>query len=76
MNPFGFFSVFSPDILNISTGTEAIVKSKLIFNEHQRRVLEANPNVKAVSDRHFKDYVDYKQATSFDELRGLVNEQM
>lgn len=25
--------------------------SKIIFNEHQRRLLEANPNVNSVSDR-------------------------
>lgn len=25
--------------------------SKIIFNEHQQRVLEANPNIASVSDR-------------------------
>lgn len=34
--------------------------SKIIFNEHQRRILEANPNVSSVSDRSIQYNPDFK----------------
>lgn len=34
--------------------------SKIIFNEHQSRALEANPNVTAVSDRTIQYTPDFK----------------
>lgn len=34
--------------------------SKIIFNEHQRRILEANPNVKSVSDRSIQYNPEFK----------------
>lgn len=34
--------------------------SKILFNEHQRRQLEANPNVKSVSDRAIQYTADFK----------------
>lgn len=34
--------------------------SKIIFNEHQRRLLEANPNVNSVSDRSIQYNPDFK----------------
>jgi transposase len=34
--------------------------SKIIFNEHQRRILEANPNVSSVSDRSIQYNPEFK----------------
>ena len=34
--------------------------SKIIFNEHQRRLLEANPNVNSVSDRSIQYKPEFK----------------
>ncbi|PUB02966.1 hypothetical protein C8K15_11984, partial [Paenisporosarcina sp. OV554] len=34
--------------------------SKIIFNEHQRRQIESNPNVTSVSDRTIQFAYDFK----------------
>jgi len=34
--------------------------SKILFNEHQRRLLEANPNVNSVSDRSIQYKPEFK----------------
>jgi len=34
--------------------------SKIIFNEHQRRILETNPNVNSVSDRSIQYNPEFK----------------
>ena len=44
--------------------------SKIIFNEHQRRVLEANPNVKAVSDRMIQYTPEFKVKAVKENLQG------
>lgn len=44
--------------------------SKIIFNEHQRRVLEANPNVKAVSDRTIQYTPEFKVKAVKENLQG------
>ena len=44
--------------------------SKIIFNEHQRRILEANPNVKAVSDRVIQYTPEFKVKAVKENLQG------
>lgn len=44
--------------------------SKIIFNEHQRRVLEANPNVKAVFDRTIQYTPEFKVKAVKENLQG------
>ncbi|MGH2316978.1 hypothetical protein ACRC6Q_04370 [Planococcus sp. SE5232] len=44
--------------------------SKIIFNEHQRRVLEANPNVKTVTDRMIQYTPEFKVKAVKENLQG------
>lgn len=44
--------------------------SKIIFNEHQRRQIEANPYVVSVSDRSIQYTVDFKLKAVQDNLKG------
>ena len=44
--------------------------SKIIFNEHQRRQIEANPNVVSVSDRSIQYTVDFKLKSVQENLQG------
>lgn len=52
--------------------------SKIIFNEHQRRQLETNPNVTSVSDRAIQYTAEFKIRRlrkinqEKDQLRSLV----
>lgn len=44
--------------------------SKIIFNEHQRRQIEANPHVVSVSDRSIQYTVAFKLKAVQDNLKG------
>jgi len=44
--------------------------SKIIFNEHQRRQIEANPNVASVSDRSIQYTADFKLKAVQENLQG------
>lgn len=44
--------------------------SKIIFNEHQRRQIEANPNVASVSDRSIQYTADFKLKAVQENLAG------
>ena len=44
--------------------------SKIIFNEHQRRQIEANPNVVSVSDRSIQYTVAFKLKAVQENLQG------
>lgn len=44
--------------------------SKIIFNEHQRRLLEANPNVNSVSDRSIQYKPEFKIVAVKENLSG------
>lgn len=44
--------------------------SKIIFNEHQRRILEANPNVNSVSDRSIQYKPEFKIVAVKENLSG------
>lgn len=44
--------------------------SKIIFNEHQRRQIENNPNVASVSDRAIQYTADFKLKAVRDNLAG------
>ncbi len=44
--------------------------SKIIFNEHQRRQIEANPNVASVSDRSIQYTADFKLKAVRENLAG------
>ena len=44
--------------------------SKIIFNEHQRRKIEANPNVASVSDRSIQYTADFKLKAVQANLQG------
>jgi len=44
--------------------------SKIIFNEHQRRLLEANPNVNSVSDRSIQYKPEFKIIAVKENLSG------
>lgn len=66
----GFFLFSDPGILNISIGTGEVIMSKIIFNEYQRRTLEANPNVKTVSDRTIQYTPEFKVKAVNENLQG------
>ena len=44
--------------------------SKIIFNEHQRRQIETNPNVASVSDRSIQYTADFKLKAVQENLAG------
>ena len=44
--------------------------SKIIFNEHERRVLESNPNVSSVSDRAIQYTSEFKIQAVKENLDG------
>jgi len=44
--------------------------SKIIFNEHQRRQIEANSNVASVSDRAIQYTADFKLKAVLENLQG------
>ncbi len=44
--------------------------SKITFNEHQRRQIEANPNVASVSDRSIQYTADLKLKAVQENLQG------
>ena len=44
--------------------------SKIIFNEHQRRILESNPNVASVSDRAIQYTSEFKIRAVKENLSG------
>ena len=44
--------------------------SKIIFNEHQRRILVANPNVKSASDRSIQYKPEFKVLAVKENLSG------
>lgn len=44
--------------------------SKIIFNEHQRRQIEANSNVASVSDRAIQYTTDFKLKAVLENLQG------
>lgn len=44
--------------------------SKIIFNEHQRRQIEANPNVASVSDRAIQYTAEFKLKAVKENLQG------
>ena len=44
--------------------------SKIIFNEHQRRQLESNPNVASVSDRAIQYKPEFKMRAVQENLSG------
>lgn len=44
--------------------------SKILFNEHQRRQIEANPNVASVSDRSIQYTADFKLKAVQANLQG------
>lgn len=44
--------------------------SKIIFNEHQRRQIEANPNIASVSDRSIQYTADFKLKAVQANLQG------
>lgn len=44
--------------------------SKIIFNEYQRRILEANPNVKTVTDRTIQYIPEFKVKAVQENLQG------
>ena len=56
----GFFLSKSLGILKINILTGVFSMSKILFNEHQRRLLEANPNVNSVSDRAIQYKPEFK----------------
>lgn len=45
--------------------------SKIIFNEHQRRQIEANPNVVSVTDRTIQYTVEFKLKAVQANLQGI-----
>lgn len=44
--------------------------SKIIFNEHQRRQIEANPNVASVSDRAIQYTANFKMKAVQENIQG------
>ena len=67
----GFFLFSDPGILNLANldGRENQM-SKIIFNEHQQRILEANPNVASVSDRAIQYTPEFKVHAVKESLAG------
>lgn len=63
MHLFGVFVFFlskNPVILNLIVKKRGKRMSKIIFNEHQRRVLVTNPNVASASDRAIQYTPEFK----------------
>src|SRR4051812_1351545 len=50
--------------------TGELLMSKIIFNEHQRRILATNPNVASVSDRAIQYTPDFKLRAVKENLSG------
>lgn len=71
MDLFGVFSNLKPRYTkSYEVRTGEIRMSKMIFNEHQRKLLETNPNVASVSDRAIQYTSEFKIKAVKENLSG------
>ena len=70
---FGVLTIFNernPRYTNHTIYEREHIMSKILFNEHQRRQIEANPNVASVSDRSIQYTAQFKLKAVQENLAG------
>lgn len=73
MDLFGVLSIFNerkPRYTSHTIYEREHIMSKILFNEHQRKQIEANPNVASVSDRSIQYTAQFKLKAVQENLAG------